>query len=78
MRVCPMATCCRRSRTSQCLRGPRACPVTGIWQASMTENHPRAATFNQWYSHANVAQRDAFPDPRDMHHPCFSVRLTLK
>jgi TPR repeat protein len=50
----------------QC-RGTRACPVTGIWQASVTENHPRAATFNQWYRQAYVAQGDAFPDPRDMH-----------
>jgi TPR repeat protein len=78
VRMCPMATCCRRSRTSQCLRGTRACPVTGIWQASMTENHPRAATFNQRYRQGYVAQGDAFPDPRDMPHPCCSVCLTLK
>ncbi len=50
----------------QC-RGTRACPVTGVWQASVTEDHPRAATFNQWYRQAYVAQGDSFPDPRDVH-----------
>ncbi|WP_322025502.1 DUF6396 domain-containing protein [Burkholderia sp. BCC1977] len=50
----------------QC-RGTRACPVTGIWQASVTDDHPRAATFNQWYRQTYVAQGDSFPDPQDMH-----------
>ncbi|KVL28449.1 hypothetical protein WS97_27630 [Burkholderia territorii] len=50
----------------QC-RGTRACPVTGIWQASVTDDHPRAATFNQWYRQAYVVQGHSFPDPQDMH-----------
>ncbi|ABK13150.1 sel1 repeat family protein [Burkholderia cepacia] len=48
-------------------RGIRACPVTGIWQAVVADDHPRATTFNQWYRQAYVLQGDAFPDPRVMH-----------
>ncbi|AOI80281.1 MULTISPECIES: tetratricopeptide repeat protein [Burkholderia] len=48
-------------------RGTRTCPVTGIWQAGVADDHHRAATFNQWYRQAYVLQGDAFPDPRAMH-----------
>ncbi|WP_438820489.1 DUF6396 domain-containing protein [Burkholderia lata] len=48
-------------------RGTRACPVTGIWQADVAGDHPRAATFNQWYRQAYVMQGDTFPDPRATH-----------
>ncbi|KUY90438.1 hypothetical protein WS48_03600 [Burkholderia sp. RF7-non_BP1] len=48
-------------------RGTRTCPATGVWQASVPEDHPRAPTFNQWYRQAYVAQGDTFPDPRDVH-----------
>jgi hypothetical protein len=50
----------------QC-RGTRACPSTGIWQGTVSADHPQAATFNQWYRQAYVLQGQPFPDPRDVH-----------
>ncbi|WP_414858023.1 hypothetical protein [Burkholderia sp. IT-111MI5] len=57
----------RISRSAVQCRGTRACPVTGVWQASATDDHRRAATFNQWYRQACVMRGDTFPDPRAMH-----------
>ncbi|WP_353627707.1 DUF6396 domain-containing protein [Ralstonia pseudosolanacearum] len=50
----------------QC-RGDRSCPATGIWQATVAGDHPVAATFNQWYRQAYVAQGTTFPDPAELH-----------
>jgi hypothetical protein len=48
----------------ECL-GNRPCPATGIWQASVADDHPMAAVFNQWNRQSYVMEAQAFPDPRE-------------
>ncbi|MHA6828323.1 tetratricopeptide repeat protein [Ralstonia pseudosolanacearum] len=50
----------------QC-RGDRLCTATGIWQAGVADDHPVAATFNQWYRQAYVVQGNPFPDLAELH-----------
>lgn len=48
-------------------RGDRLCTATGIWQASVANDHPVAATFNTWHRQAYVTQGHVFPDWADQH-----------
>lgn len=50
----------------QC-RGDRLCMATGIWQARVADDHPVAATFNQWYRQAYVTQGNVFPNLAELH-----------
>ena len=47
--------------------GHRRCPATGIWHASVAEDHPMAAVFNQWNRQSYVVEGHTFPDPREAH-----------
>ncbi len=42
--------------------GSTVCPRTGVWSASVPDEHPLAATFNQWHRQAYVAMGNNFPE----------------
>ncbi|AVR98027.1 sel1 repeat family protein [Pseudoduganella armeniaca] len=48
-------------------KGHFPCPQAGIWRASVAQNHPSAALFNQWHRQAYVARGGHFPDPKAQH-----------
>ena len=50
----------------ECL-GDERCPATGIWAASVSDEHPHAAVFNHWSRQSYVMQGERFPDPRELH-----------
>ncbi len=50
----------------QC-KGNSTCPETGIWVASVPEDHPMATVFNQWHRQAYVERGQAFPNPKAQH-----------
>ncbi len=50
----------------QC-KGSSACPEMGIWAASVPEDHPMAAVFNQWHRQAYLERGQAFPHPKAQH-----------
>jgi uncharacterized protein len=50
----------------QC-KGNSTCPETGIWVASVPEDHPLAAVFNHWHRQAYVERGQAFPNPKAQH-----------
>ncbi|MFS2102950.1 sel1 repeat family protein, partial [Variovorax sp. Varisp85] len=47
--------------------GAARCLVTGIWQARVPDDHPHAASFNQWHRQSYVMEGQLFPDPREQH-----------
>ena len=50
----------------ECL-GDERCPATGIWAASVSDDHPHAAVFNHWSRQSYVMRGERFPDPRELH-----------
>jgi uncharacterized protein len=50
----------------QC-KGHAPCPQTGVWVASVADDHPMAAVFNQWHRQAYVLKDAAFPQPKALH-----------
>jgi TPR repeat protein len=50
----------------QC-KGHFPCPQTGIWSASVPQDHPSSAVFNQWHRQAYVTRGMNFPDPKTQH-----------
>ena len=50
----------------ECL-GDERCPATGIWAASVSDEHPHAAVFNHWSRQSYVMRGERFPDPRELH-----------
>jgi len=47
--------------------GDHPCPATGIWQARVADDHPLAATFNQWHRQSYVEKGQPWPDPRALY-----------
>lgn len=43
------------------------CPQTGIWSASVPQDHSSSAIFNQWHRQAYVTRGRNFPDPKAQH-----------
>jgi hypothetical protein len=50
----------------QC-EGHFTCPQTGKWSASVPQDHPSSAVFNQWHRQAYVTRGSHFPDPKAQH-----------
>jgi hypothetical protein len=50
----------------ECL-GDERCPATGIWAASVSDDHPHAAVFNHWSRQSYVMRGERYPDPRELH-----------
>jgi TPR repeat protein len=50
----------------QC-KGHLPCPQTGIWRASVPQDRPSSAVFNQWHRQAYVTRGRNFPDPEAQH-----------
>jgi TPR repeat protein len=50
----------------QC-KGHFPCPQTGIWRASVPQDHPSSSVFNQWHRQAYVTRDRNFPDPKAQH-----------
>lgn len=48
-------------------KGHFPCPQTGIWSASVVQDHPSSPLFNQWHRQAYVTRGQAFPDPKAQH-----------
>jgi uncharacterized protein len=50
----------------QC-KGHLRCPHSGIWSASVAQDHSSSFVFNQWHRQAYVTQGMNFPDPKTLH-----------
>lgn len=48
-------------------KGLVPCPQTGIWSASLPQDHPSSSVFNHWHRQAYVTQGQNFPDPKAQH-----------
>jgi TPR repeat protein len=48
-------------------KGHFPCPQSGIWSASVPEEHPLSSVFNQWHRQAYVTRGRNFPDPEAQH-----------
>jgi uncharacterized protein len=47
--------------------GHTTCPQTGVWSASVPNDHPLAPVFNQWHRQAYVESGRPFPDTKAQH-----------
>lgn len=54
------------------------CPQTGVWAASVADEHPLSAVFNQWHAQAYVDQGQKFPAPKDQHLDIASREVTWR
>jgi hypothetical protein len=50
------------STTDDC-HGLQRCPITGIWESRIGDDHPLAAIYNVWHQQAYVEQGQLFPAP---------------
>ena len=50
------------STTDGC-HGLQRCPMTGIWEGRIADDHPLAAIYNVWHQQAYVEQGQVFPAP---------------
>lgn len=57
-------------------KGHFPCPQTGIWSASVPQDHPSSSVFNQWHRQAYVTRGGNFPDPGAQHLAIRSHELT--
>jgi len=48
--------------TDDC-HGLQRCPITGIWEGRIADDHPLAALYNVWHQQAYVEQGQLFPAP---------------
>jgi hypothetical protein len=52
------------STTDQC-HGLQRCPLTGIWEGHIADDHPLAVLYNVWHRQAYVEQGQSFPVPEE-------------
>ena len=57
-------------------KGHLTCPHTGIWSASVAQDHSSSFVFNQWHRQAYVTRGMNFPDPKTLHHVISSHEVT--
>jgi hypothetical protein len=48
-------------------KGHAPCRKSGVWHASVADEHAQASVFNQWHRQAYVQEGQAFPDPQALH-----------
>lgn len=57
-------------------KGHFPCPQTGVWSASVPQEHPSSSVFNQWHRQAYVTRGTHFPDPKAEHLAIHSHEVT--
>ncbi|MBN3815713.1 sel1 repeat family protein [Paraburkholderia sp. Se-20369] len=54
----------RVASPTQC-HGQQKCPLTGIWEGRVSDDHPLAVLYNRWDQQAFVERGQSFPEPRE-------------